>query len=202
MRKFPVQRLAKVLRFMISALIVCNIVAFLLVPAFVVLTPEAFFEYIVEKVLHLLGIKPLPPEQAEMYMFAWWSVAAVIASWAEVWTKAEWILNTLFLFVCGALTLVILLQARKILDTILSGNPFQMVNAVCLTKAAGCCWSISGIAVTRLIVELLYYRHPAPFFTYNALFIPVFLIGGLLLLVMSALFRQAAQLQEDQDLTI
>ena len=77
MRKFPVQRLAKVLRFMISALIVCNIMAFLLVPAFVVLTPEAFFEYIVEKVLHLLGIKPLPPEQAEMYMFAWWSVAAV-----------------------------------------------------------------------------------------------------------------------------
>ena len=202
MRKVPVQRLAKVLRFVISILIICNIVALALVPAFVVLTPETFFEYIVEKVLHLLGIKPLPPEQAEMYMFAWWSVAAVIASWAEVWTKAEWILNTLVLLVCGVHTLVILRQARKILDTVLSGNPFQMVNAVCLTKAAGCCWGISGIALTRLVAELIYYRHPAPFFTYNAMFIPVFLIGGLLLLVMSALFRQAAELQEEQDRTI
>ena len=202
MRKVPVQRLAKVLRFVISILIICNIVALALVPAFVVLTPETFFEYIVEKVLHLLGIKPLPPEQAEMYMFAWWSVAAVIASWAEVWTKAEWILNTLVLLVCGVHTLVILRQARKILDTVLSGNPFQMINAVCLTKAAVCCWVISGIALTRLIAELIYYRHPAPFFTYNAMFIPVFLIGGLLLLVMSALFRQAAELQEEQDLTI
>lgn len=39
-------------------------------------------------------------------------------------------------------------------------------------------------------------------FTYNTLFIPAFFMGGLLFLVMSALFQQAAELKEDQDLTI
>ena len=37
---------------------------------------------------------------------------------------------------------------------------------------------------------------------YNALFIPVFFMAGLVFMVMSALFRQAAELKEDQDLTI
>ena len=41
-----------------------------------------------------------------------------------------------------------------------------------------------------------------PFFTYNTLFVPVFFMAGLLFMVMSALFRQAAELKEDQDLTI
>ena len=45
-------------------------------------------------------------------------------------------------------------------------------------------------------------RNAAPLFTYNTLFVPAFFMAGLLFLVMSALFRQAAQLQEDQDLTI
>ena len=34
------------------------------------------------------------------------------------------------------------------------------------------------------------------------LFVPAFFMAGLLFLVMSALFRQAAELKEDQDLTI
>ena len=37
---------------------------------------------------------------------------------------------------------------------------------------------------------------------YTALFVPAFFMAGLLFLVMSALFRQAAELQEDRDLTI
>ena len=45
-------------------------------------------------------------------------------------------------------------------------------------------------------------RETWPLFTYTALFIPAFFMGGLLFLVMSALFRQAAELKEDQDLTI
>ena len=45
-------------------------------------------------------------------------------------------------------------------------------------------------------------KNLAPLFTYNALAIPAFFMGGLLFLVMSALFRQAAELKEDQDLTI
>lgn len=38
--------------------------------------------------------------------------------------------------------------------------------------------------------------------TYNAVAIPIFFMAGLLFLVMSALFGQAAELKEDQDLTI
>ena len=48
----------------------------------------------------------------------------------------------------------------------------------------------------------VYYCSIGPVLTYNALFVPVFFLAGLLFLVMSALFRQAAELQEDQDLTI
>ena len=47
-----------------------------------------------------------------------------------------------------------------------------------------------------------YYASLRPLFTYNALFCPVFLMGGLLCLVMSALFRQAAELKAENDLTI
>ena len=41
-----------------------------------------------------------------------------------------------------------------------------------------------------------------PGFNYNALFVPVSLLAGLLCMVMSALFRQAAELKADNDLTI
>ena len=58
------------------------------------------------------------------------------------------------------------------------------------------------MALIRCLWELSQLKNLAPLFTYNALAIPVFFMGGLLFLVMSALFRQAAELQEDQDLTI
>ena len=54
----------------------------------------------------------------------------------------------------------------------------------------------------RMAVWFLRLRSAAPLFTFTALFIPVSLMAGLLFLVMSALFRQAAELKEDQDLTI
>ena len=49
---------------------------------------------------------------------------------------------------------------------------------------------------------LFYYGSVAPLLTYNALFVPIFILGGLLCLVMSALFRQAAELKAENDLTI
>jgi len=53
-----------------------------------------------------------------------------------------------------------------------------------------------------MILEIIALKNPAPLITYNAAAVPIFFMGGLLFLVMSALFRQAAELQEDQDLTI
>ena len=61
---------------------------------------------------------------------------------------------------------------------------------------------IALLAAVRMAVWFLRLRSAAPLFTFTALFIPVSLMAGLLFLVMSALFRQAAELKEDQDLTI
>lgn len=125
----------------------------------------------------------------------------IICLWA-VWMQLDTALLTIFYWLCGLCVLVILWQAKLVLDTILKGEPFQMANAQALKRAAQSCWVISGGAFVRLILWLWVERGPAPLFTYNALFIPAFFMAGLLFMVMSALFRQAAELKEDQDLTI
>ena len=61
---------------------------------------------------------------------------------------------------------------------------------------------ISCAALLRLVWGLFYYQSPAPLLTYNALFVPVFLMAGLLCQVMAALFRQAGELKAENDLTI
>lgn len=107
-----------------------------------------------------------------------------------------------FFWICGCCTAVILWQAKRILDTILVGNPFQMANAVSMNRAAAACWVISAVALVRFVAETVVLWNPITVFTYNTLFIPCFFMAGLLFRVMAALFRQAAELQEDQDLTI
>ena len=49
---------------------------------------------------------------------------------------------------------------------------------------------------------MFFYHSFRPLITYNALFVPVFAMFGLLCLVMSALFRQAAEMKAESDLTI
>lgn len=112
------------------------------------------------------------------------------------------ILWTGLFLLCGVCTAVILWQARMVLDTVLAGNPFQTANARCLRRAAGSCWVISGAALVRLVHWISFEGSLAPLFTWTFLFIPLFFMAGLLFMVMSALFRQAAELKEDQDLTI
>ena len=75
-------------------------------------------------------------------------------------------------------------------------------SAKSMKRAAICCFLISGAALARLIWGLAYYQSVAPLLTYNALFVPIFLMAGLLCMVMSALFRQAAELKAENDLTI
>ena len=126
-------------------------------------------------------------------------MSAFFGKWTEL---SHWILLMVFFWVCGSCTAVILWQAKRILDTVLAGDPFQTVNAVSMNRAACACWIISGAATVRFLVETASLHSFATFFTYNTLFIPAFFMAGLLFRVMAALFRQAAELQEDQDLTI
>ena len=107
-----------------------------------------------------------------------------------------------FFLGCGICTAVLLWQARCILSTIIVQTPFQRSNARSMKRAAASCWGIALLAAVRMAVWFLRLRSAAPLFTFTALFIPVSLMAGLLFLVMSALFRQAAELKEDQDLTI
>ena len=107
-----------------------------------------------------------------------------------------------FLLFCGVCTAVILWQGRRVLGTILAGSPFQRENGVSLRRAGVCCFAISAAALVRVVWGLFYYQSIASLLTYNALFVPIFLLGGLLCLVVSALFRQAAELKAENDLTI
>ena len=194
MEKTAVQRLAAVLRTMVLIVFVLNLLCLLFVPGMAVICldrdtmadPEwrkALVWTLQERGLLLVGV-------------------VCLGGFRSLLEHAPVGVLSLFFWVCGTCTALILWQARSVLDTILGGNPFQLKNARALNRAAVCCWIISGVALLRLLWWLWHDHSAAPFFTYNALFIPAFLMAGLLFQVMSALFRQAAELKEDQDLTI
>lgn len=194
MEKTAVQRLAAVLRTMVLIVFVLNLLCLLFVPGMAVICldrdtmadPEwrkALVWALQERGLLLVGV-------------------VCLGGFRSLLEHAPVGVLSLFFWVCGTCTALILWQARSVLDTILAGNPFQLKNARALNRAAVCCWIISGVALLRLLWWLWHDHSAAPFFTYNALFIPAFLMAGLLFQVMSALFRQAAELKEDQDLTI
>ena len=112
-----------------------------------------------------------------------------------------WVL-TAFLLFCGICTAVVLWQGRRVLNTILRGEPFAAENAVSLKRAAVCAFLIAAAALARLAWGFWFYRSVRPLLTYNALFVPIFAMAGLLCLVMSALFRRAAEIKAENDLTI
>lgn len=194
MEKTAVQRLAAVLRTMVLIVFVLNLLCLLFVPGMAVICldrdtmadPEwrkALVWTLQERGLLFVGV-------------------VCLGGFRSLLEHVPVGVLSLFFWVCGTCTALILWQARSVLDTILGGNPFQLKNARALNRAAVCCWIISGVALLRLLWWLWHDHSAAPFFTYNALFIPAFLMAGLLFQVMSALFRQAAELKEDQDLTI
>ncbi|MCI9221906.1 MAG: DUF2975 domain-containing protein [Oscillospiraceae bacterium] len=196
MAQTSVQKLAQVLRVLVIITLVCNILALFLVPmmAFTSSAGEVV-HWGMDELSYLFGLEPVPDIY---YCFD----LVLLLSWAAVWRDAYLAVLTVFLWACGTCTAVILWQAKRVLDTILKGTPFVMDNAKSMRRAAICCFLISGAAFLRLIWGFVTYKSILPLLTYNALFVPIFLMGGLLFLVMSALFRQAAELKAENDLTI
>ena len=189
-------RLAGALRVLVILTLICNLLCLLLVPGVAGLLSDGGPDMVRRAfgaALALPGYEGQGFQSLPMYFAG--------SLWG-VWTDGSAAFITAFLWLCGICTALILWQAKGVLDTILQGNPFQNANAKALKRAAVCCWVISGIALVRLVLWLWAEGNPAPLFTYTALFVPAFFMAGLLFLVMSALFRQAAELQEDQDLTI
>ena len=198
MKEMDLQKLIRVLRGLVLAVFVCNILALLFVPALVILSPKGLVEAGIDDLKHLFGISP-PPEDDIMYFPV---VFAVFLAGIAVWESAYHAVLSCFLWVCGICTAVILWQAKKVLDTMLRRSPFVEENGEHLQVAATACFVISFAAALRTVWGFFYYKSLGPLLTYNFLFCPLFLMAGLLFLVMSALFRQAARLKEENDLTI
>lgn len=192
MKKTDVKKLAFALKVMVLVIFVCNLLALLMVPGLVGLKMDW-------QELLRMGKDPYEPTSPILYLFLMWP--EMFRHVFQFW-KNEHVFLTLFLLLCGVCTAVILWQVRRVLDTIVKGNPFLKENTVSLNRAAVCCFVISGAALARLVWSLCFFRSPKYLATYNTLFIPVFLMAGLLFLVMSALFRQATELKEENDLTI
>ena len=195
MERTSVQRLARVLRALVIISFVCNLLVLLLVPGLAALEDghelEGMFQDLSRNIKDGYGLHAL----GHWLMYT-------LGCFRWVWQSKGAALLTVFFWLCGGCTAVILFEAKRTLDTILAGNPFQFSNAKALRRAAVCCWVISGAALVRFILWLWSEGNPSPFFTYNTLAIPAFFMAGLLFQVMSALFGQAAELKEDQDLTI
>ncbi len=188
MEQSKIQKLAKVLRVLVMSIFVCNLIALLLVP----FLSEQRFHY--TELDTIIGLFHYDFDDGLAVFFD--------SPWYQVWQKPYTSVLTVFLWACGTCTAVILWQARKVLGTIVDGRPFDPANARSMTRAGICCLVISVAALGRLIWGFCTYKSIGPLLTYNALFIPVFAMAFLLCMVMSALFRQANELKEENDLTI
>lgn len=195
MKKIDVKQLARVLRVLVIIVFICNLIALFFVPAIVIMSPGGMVESIVRD----WNIWVSGEDPGDIY---YPFPVFFLLSWLGMFTEPYYAVLVLLLLLCGVGTAIILWQAKRVLDTITKGNPFTLDNAGNLKRAAVCCFTISGAALARLVCGLVYYKNTAPLLTYNALFVPLFLMGGLLFMVMSALFRQAAELKEENDLTI
>lgn len=174
------EKLARVLKVLVTAAFVCNLVVLPLVPGLAGIGTEGGWELL----------------SPGLFLPACWQYLT------RIWRDPYPAVLAGFLLFCGVNTAVILWQARQVLGTVIDGLPFQRANARSMRRAAVCFGLISLAALVRLVWELVYFRSVTPIFTYNALFVPVFAMGCLLCLVMSALFQQAAALKEDSDLTV
>lgn len=197
MEKTSVQKLAAVLRVLVIIVFVCNLIALLLVPGVVGIRSEPESWWAFQNFLSPYeGVWETPAQAVIVFFSACWQYLF------RVWRVPNMAILTLFLWACGICTAAILWQAKKVLDSIMKEESFTLGNARCLMRAAVCCFVISGAALARTVWGLIYYHSTAPLFTYNTLFVPVFLLAGLVCMVMSALFRQAAELKAENDLTI
>ena len=194
METASVQKIARVLRGLVLAALVCNLIILYMVPAAVLLDSQDLLSGVRE---YLAGI--FFPGEDDIVMAG---IAGSFLAWFWVWRDAYAGMLALFLVVSGVCTAVILRQALRVLDSILKSHPFCEENARALRRAAVCGFLISAAALVRVVFSVFYYRSPMPLASYNALFVPIFAMFGLLCLVMSALFRQAAELKAENDLTI
>ena len=201
MESAGVRKLARALRVMVVVVFACNLIALLFVPFFVMLQSAKISLASVGSDLLYGGDFFFDYVSPGGWWLVWYGFV-FLTGFAEVWAESYTAVLTVFLWACGVCTAVILWQAKRVLDGILNGETFTFANAASMRRAAVCCFVISGAALARTVWGLAYYRSVMPLLSYNFLFVPMFLMAGLVCMVMSALFRQAAELKAENDLTI
>ena len=194
MKKARENRVARVLRWMVLSAFGLNVLLLPVLPGLAMQLTCGGAQRLIGMLRSMVGL-----EGVEVLGNVWTFLLALLL---EVWQDPFWGLVTAAYWLCGGCTAVLLWQAKRVLDTVLAGNPFQTANARALRRAAVCCWVVSGAALARLGVWLAAEGTIAPLFTYNTLFIPTFFLAGLLFLVLSTLFEEAAGMREEQELTI
>ncbi|WP_308857521.1 DUF2975 domain-containing protein [uncultured Oscillibacter sp.] len=198
MESARIQKIARVLNALVLIALVCNIIILYLVPVAVVAQDLSDGRGLLAGVVSYLGDFLHPGEDDILSA----GTAASFLAWFWCWKSPSARMLTLFLVISGICTAIILWQGRRVLRTILQGTPFSAENAVSLRRAAVCAFVIAGAALVRVVWSIWFHHSLLPLVTYNALFVPIFAMAGLLCLVMSALFRQAAEMKSENDLTI
>ena len=137
MEKTSVQKLAGVLKLLVTITFICNLVALFLVPG---CSRLRSLDELVEGVLYFSNESSLAVTARMVGYF--------VSAWQEVWLFGGpyAAVLTSFLLFCGVCTAVILWQARRVLNTILAGNTFTFENAANMRRAAVCCFLISAAA--------------------------------------------------------
>ena len=198
MKRSSVQRLARALRVLVIIFFVLNIITVVATPMYAIVgdsfsagegfnSPREMWDSFISFYQH--------DERDALFWL-------MIPAWLPAFGGWQAMIFYGAPFIGGICTAVILWQGKRVLDTVLAGEPFSMKNAANLRRAAVCCFVTSGAALARLIFSISYNRTVRPLLTNYARFVPAFFIAGLLCMVVSALFRQAAELKAENDLTI
>ena len=194
MKISTVRRIAHTLNTLALVMLICNYLLLYLVPAAVLCEGEG----LLGGVWNYLSGSFFPGEDD----IAAAGLFGSLLAWGRVWRDIHHLVPTLFLIVSGLCTAAILRQGRKVLQTILHGEPFSTENAAHLRRSAFYCFVIAAAALVRAVSGAFLYRSFRPLTNYNALFAAIFTLAGLLCLVMAALFRQAAEMKVENDLII
>ncbi len=107
-----------------------------------------------------------------------------------------------FYFLCGVCSAVLLWQGFRLLKNIARHRAFAMENSHYMARVSMCLFTVSALALIRTAVWLSYQSFAQVLMAYNTLFVPVFFIAGLLFRILAGLFRDAAIIKEENDLTI
>ncbi|MDP4179262.1 MAG: DUF2975 domain-containing protein [Bacillota bacterium] len=98
-----------------------------------------------------------------------------------------------FLYFTGFFALYLFHEVRKVFKTLNRKNPFMMDNVISLKRISICCFIISF----AYIIKIFFYNS-----ILTMIITMIFIIGGLFIIVMAEVFKQAVEYKEENDLTI